>query len=173
MPDKDGYPTDAELVKITQWAAPDWSGLMDFVEGIWSPYGRWERSGDHIWCATGGWSGNESIMGALNQNTLFWMFCWTFSGRGGHHGFKLIPEQKSLPSPPAPGLLEAALGALESEEGKLESALQELGVAANTALRWERVPAAELSQWGRDFYVWRTLTGTELWRLRKEASGNP
>ena len=33
---------------------------------------------------TGGWSGNEEIMSAV-QSTMFWYFYWTRIERGGHY----------------------------------------------------------------------------------------
>lgn len=41
--------------------------------------------------ATGGWSGNESIIYAMKDNWLFWAFWWKSSSRGGLHIFQEQP----------------------------------------------------------------------------------
>ena len=41
---------------------------------------------------TGGWSGNEDIITAL-EGTVFWLMYWEKSQRGGHYFFE-IPEFK-------------------------------------------------------------------------------
>lgn len=42
--------------------------------------------------ATGGWSGNESIISALNKNLMVRAVCWQLSARGGLHIYEL-PKQ--------------------------------------------------------------------------------
>ncbi len=87
------YPTDEELKKIAEWplkTREDYIGLMEYVASIW----KWgaEVKGKHIKTlrlATGGWSGNESIIQALNENYMFGMVCWQLSKRGGLHIYKL------------------------------------------------------------------------------------
>lgn len=77
------------LQKIQDWPAPDWTGLMEFVKPCWSDHGRiWFEDGE--WrLATGGWSGNESIIDAMQSNFMFWSMCWQMSRRGGLFFFKL------------------------------------------------------------------------------------
>jgi hypothetical protein len=43
----------------------------------------------HLELHTFGWSGNESIVDALDKNVLFWMTCWEQSNRGGHYKFEI------------------------------------------------------------------------------------
>lgn len=89
MPDNDGYPTDAELDRIKEWPPMDYDGLMEYVTSLW-----WHgdigvrRRGRVICLHTWGWSGNESIIGAL-ERTIFWVLCWQKSFRGGHYWFEL------------------------------------------------------------------------------------
>jgi hypothetical protein len=91
MMDEDGYPYDAELGRIAQWPHTDIPGLIDYVIGLWHyPNSAW-RDGEKYCFATGGWSGNESIMDALAQNHMFWTLCWQLSERGGYYEFE-IPE---------------------------------------------------------------------------------
>jgi hypothetical protein len=98
--DDDGYPTEAALERIKAWPAESHTEhlkLMEFVKSIWwaADWGWSERVVDRATSfesvvfavSTGGWSGNEDIMGALQDNRLFWFFCWLSSRRGGHYEF--------------------------------------------------------------------------------------
>jgi hypothetical protein len=82
-------PTKEELKKIEKWSAKDCSGLMDFIHGIWeyADCGYWVQKDKIYNISTGGWSGNEDIMGALERNWMFWILCWQESRRGGHYIF--------------------------------------------------------------------------------------
>lgn len=90
------YPEEEDLKRIKAWPPEDgWDKLMEFVRERWwpDPEYRFARHGDlHYVVSTSGWSGNEQIIGAMMDNTLFWMFCWESSQRGGHYVFKL-PEK--------------------------------------------------------------------------------
>lgn len=85
------YPTEDELKKITEWPYPDFDGLMKFVESLWmyAEEGYWKREGQRYSISTGGWSGNEEIIGAMQQNIMFWTMCWYQSQRGGHYVFHI------------------------------------------------------------------------------------
>jgi hypothetical protein len=87
--ENDGYPTEEELEKIRQWPHErQWVGLMEFVESIWwNPEWGWTKEGTTYRISTGGWSGNEDLIGALKANTMFWLCCWQSSRRGGHYEF--------------------------------------------------------------------------------------
>lgn len=107
--DSDGYPTEEALRRITEWPWGDYKGLIEFVSDIWEysdcGYGWAEITEDdrfyslllgqeegHIYTvSTAGWSGNESIISALQDNMLFWALCWFASCRGGHFCF-VIPD---------------------------------------------------------------------------------
>ena len=92
MVDKDGYPDEQELARIEAWPANDFPGLMEFVHSLWmyKEWG-WTQGGvDRYQLSTGGWSGNESIIAALQLNTLFWAKCWVISKRGGHYEFEVM-----------------------------------------------------------------------------------
>ena len=88
------YPEDEDLESIKKWPHQDFHGLMEFIKGIWwcSDWGFSEKDGIYS-LSTGGWSGNEEIIGAMRQNYIFWSLCWMSSRRGGHHEFE-IPEVK-------------------------------------------------------------------------------
>jgi hypothetical protein len=92
--DEDGYPTEAFLESIVGWRHENGFDalLQHAVKGhIYPKY--WEREAtdrkETVWnISTGGWSGNEAIIEALQQNIIFWAMCWYQSRRGGHHIFK-------------------------------------------------------------------------------------
>ena len=91
--DSDGYPDDDELEQIEKWDHHDFAGLGVFVHERWKyrDCGYWTQEGRKLNISTGGWSGNESLMSALEANTMFWAVCWQSSKRGGHYEFEL-PE---------------------------------------------------------------------------------
>ena len=91
--DADGYPTEDELKRIEEWDWRDPIGLMEYVYSLWK-YADWgwkrggKRGGNYYSISTGGWSGNEDLMAALERNQSFWMFNWVSSTRGGHYEFE-------------------------------------------------------------------------------------
>jgi len=94
--DADGYPTDETLDAITSWdAAHDSRGLVEFVAEAWHWPDYFIIDGFHVEAHTGGWSGNESLISALQDNTVFWLFCWSESRRGGHFVFEL-PDKDGM-----------------------------------------------------------------------------
>lgn len=103
--DDDGYPTDAALELIEKWHWTDCKGLLEFIGGIWymSDWGWKEvdaselkptdddykaEGGPLLFASTAGWSGNESIIRAFQDNWMAWNLCWIQSRRGGHFIFK-------------------------------------------------------------------------------------
>jgi hypothetical protein len=74
---------------ITQSPIED---LRDFVIQNWH-YGDWgyKSKGRFFELHTGGWSGNESIIAALEKSSkgMFWYLCWVMSKRGGHFWFEI------------------------------------------------------------------------------------
>ena len=100
MPTNDGYPTDDELEKVKEWdGIGDPGGLIDFLEEIWHwpDWAIMKKNGHtrllkkpciRFYLSTGGWSGNESIIQALQDN-FFWHIFWVSSRRGGHYEFEI------------------------------------------------------------------------------------
>lgn len=96
--DDDGYPDDASLEAIKAWDGPA-RVLFDAIRDIWEyadiGYFQQEEGIDQPHdepCTiyrlhTGGWSGNESIIGALMANFAIWHRCWVSTTRGGHYVF--------------------------------------------------------------------------------------
>lgn len=97
--DSDHYPTDKTIETIENYSHEDgYQRLMENIAPLFDGYGRCEyRSVDGVWeIATGGWSGNEDIIGALKENTLFWLICWNLSKRGGYYEFKCRNIEKKV-----------------------------------------------------------------------------
>jgi len=98
--DDDGYPTDDALEIISKWHWDDIEGWFKFIESIWHlrSWGWSEGEEDHDWdkdekvyryhISTAGWSGNESIIHAMQENHMNWAITWVQSRRGGHYIFE-------------------------------------------------------------------------------------
>lgn len=88
------YPTEEQLDRVRNWKGDDLIGLMNYLgdenNGIWHwPDWGVQMNDDGSWSLhTGGWSGNEEIIGAMMDNTVWWMMWWHQSRRGGHYTFK-------------------------------------------------------------------------------------
>ena len=101
MMDEDGYPSDAALDIIQLWHWSDPKGWFKFIESIWhlKSWGWTEGKKPDDWeqgklvyrydISTAGWSGNESIIRAMEKNDMMWHFNWVQSRRGGHYIFEL------------------------------------------------------------------------------------
>ncbi len=98
--DEDGYPTEEVLKFITEFN--DLRSIDELFEFIrdnlwWHPDdpGKWVNSRHRRFLryrmATGGWSGNESIIRSLRDNFMIWTLTWEASFSGGLHIFD-IPE---------------------------------------------------------------------------------
>jgi hypothetical protein len=91
--DEDGYPTEELLETIRNWPwQQGFNGLMELVKRNWN----WSdmmfcKEEDTYSISTGGWSGNESLVHAMQENQMFWGLCWVSSRRGGHYEFE-VPE---------------------------------------------------------------------------------
>lgn len=85
------YPTDEELETLKSWEFKkdiDFIGFVVYLTNLWSYPDRWRFDDNTLELSTGGWSGNESIIAAM-QETIFWTICWEESRRGGHYKFNL------------------------------------------------------------------------------------
>jgi hypothetical protein len=98
----DGYPTEETLAAIEQWPYQDAAGCLDFVRAAWH-WPDWQCEGlrdeeasvvhaepddQYARFATGGWSGNESLIHALKRNQMICTLTWQLSARGGLHIFR-------------------------------------------------------------------------------------
>ena len=99
MLDKDNYPDEASLKTIEKWdiLKKGVGGLLNLIfENTNWPDRQISITGRRIIrfaYHTGGWSGNEDVIGALHRNFLFWSLFWEKSTRGGHYYFKLTQER--------------------------------------------------------------------------------
>lgn len=98
--DDDGYPTENALEAIEKWHWNDARGWFKFIEGLWHlhSWGWKEKTENHdyqdklvlrYYISTAGWSGNESIIRAMQNNDWMWHLNWVQSRRGGHYIFEL------------------------------------------------------------------------------------
>lgn len=90
------YPMDDEVEKVRKWAFDSpgsFEAFMKYVKSIghWWPQDvfGWTQDGRVFHVSTGGWSGNEEILGAMQENWTFWAVCWHEHRRGGHYIFEL------------------------------------------------------------------------------------
>ncbi len=94
--DTKGYPEEEELRKMRRWKFEEWQDVLDLLDYVRE---RWFHPGHgfilkgknvlRLKLHTYGWSGSESIIGALMDNAMFWMLFWKSSRRGGHHVFEI------------------------------------------------------------------------------------
>ena len=94
--DGEGYPTDEfiEWIRTFDTIKNDPFIFIQIVLDNWyhGDYG-WEiqrayRGERKVLISTCGWSGNEDMLDALNENTIFWMVHFYSHQRGGHYVFK-------------------------------------------------------------------------------------
>ena len=87
-----GYPTDETLDAVKLWPWQKSRELFAFLKTAWKYPEYFTEKEDGVYdISTGGWSGNESLISALEQNVMVWRTCWESSRRGGHYEFDL-PE---------------------------------------------------------------------------------
>jgi len=95
MLDDDDYPTDACLDVIRLWHWNDPKGWFAFIKSVWCYTNYWhEKFNEDALCyeyhiSTCGWSGNEDIIRAMQDNGMMWHLNWYQSRRGGHYVFQL------------------------------------------------------------------------------------
>jgi hypothetical protein len=102
--DDDGYPTEEAIERVRKFKGQP-EELLALVRTGWH-YGDWgwheesacdddslNRSVHRYYLHTGGWSGNESLISAMENNFQFWMVVWVQSRRGGHYIFEVRLKQ--------------------------------------------------------------------------------
>ena len=70
------YPTDEQLDKIKNWDINDIEGCLRYIGSLWHICGRWQEGNGFFVFATGGWSGNESLLGALKESMIWPIILW-------------------------------------------------------------------------------------------------
>jgi hypothetical protein len=108
--DEDKYPTD-ETERRVRFFKGDVRVLMAAIKEVWAyADGYWTEKDEpddffpdkivhNYYVSTAGWSGNETIIGALENNLMFWMCFWRESRRGGHYIFEVGENSKVLQVP--------------------------------------------------------------------------
>ena len=92
--DADGYPTQETEEVIAKWPHSDPDGWFTFIREAWDHhYGTIRYDPKFATFITGGWSGNESIIEAMQENKVLWIVLWESSHRGGKYVLRL-PEKK-------------------------------------------------------------------------------
>lgn len=106
MMDSDGYPTEETLEKIAAFD-PRTDDIYVFVEYLCENWvngypPKWDKKRGTLQLSTGGWSGCESVIAALEKGSgnppisWFWVLYWYQSRAGGHYRFNNIrPMKKS------------------------------------------------------------------------------
>ena len=104
--DEDGYPTQDALLIVELWPFDDEKGWFTFIESIWAmKHFGWSEGvarhdyipDKHVYLyelSTAGWSGNEAIIRAMEENHFLWHQVWVQSRRGGHYQFELDYEEE-------------------------------------------------------------------------------
>jgi hypothetical protein len=95
--DHHGYPTEDTLKKIRNFDAlkDDPIKFTEYLCDNWingfPP--EYDKDAGTLKLSTGGWSGCESVIGALRSSKKYpsyWMLFWYSSRRGGHYEFRDI-----------------------------------------------------------------------------------
>jgi len=100
MLDKNNYPDEQSLKEIAEWdiLKQGIRGLLVLVEENTNwPDWAFSIKGKRVLrfeYHTGGWSGNEDVINALQENILFWAMYWQKSEAGGHYYFRIMPIKK-------------------------------------------------------------------------------
>lgn len=104
--DDDGYPTDETLEAIENFEVngnEDCEKLLQMASQVWQyPDCFTKDESTKCWLvSTGGWSGNEDIIRALEKNYAFWALYWRQTRAGGHYIFgsfnnRLVDTQADL-----------------------------------------------------------------------------
>ena len=103
----DDYPTEEALKRLEAWPFQDARGALDFMasEWHWPDFGvsrelraeertvvHAEPNDEFLRLATGGWSGNENLIGAFRQNYVAWSLTWRLNTQGGLWIFQYPPK---------------------------------------------------------------------------------
>jgi hypothetical protein len=96
--DKDGYPTEDTLVEVENWDYKDGYALFKFIQLSWRYLTYFTQEEDEKYgpiyrISTGGWSGNESLIEALQANRMIQSLYWISSTRNGHYIYKVPPKR--------------------------------------------------------------------------------
>lgn len=90
------YPTEEQLERLKTWDLNDPRGWLEYAQSLWS-YQEWGWPELEGIVSTGGWSGNEEIIDAMQEAHmgLLWHQVWQMTKRGGHY-MLILPKEKVL-----------------------------------------------------------------------------
>jgi hypothetical protein len=108
--DEEGYPTEITIKYIRRWHFHDAKSMFEYIKKFWAfandGYWREEIVTEDEFngleydeprlryiISTAGWSGNEAIIRAMQENHMIWHLCWVESRRGGHYIFELTERE--------------------------------------------------------------------------------
>lgn len=78
----------AALEDIRSMDGTQCAAVMDAARQLWAYPDYFRQPAPGYWeISTGGWSGNEDIIEAMQDNQVFWSLHWLESRRGGHYKF--------------------------------------------------------------------------------------
>ena len=97
------YHSDFELNKIKNWDYRNVFELIEHIQDMWnwkqdyfvSKWGKRKFDNADVLLLelhTGGWSGNEDIIAALEEHEMFFNLWHTKWERGGHYYFEIEPK---------------------------------------------------------------------------------
>ena len=74
---KANYPTDEQLDRIKNWDFNDVEGCLRYIKDLWNiHYGRCGEGNGFFVFTTGGWSGNEALLSALEESLVWSVIHW-------------------------------------------------------------------------------------------------
>lgn len=87
--DVDGYPTQEALLEVARFdAVKDVKLFLGLIRSLWRYPDRFVLTDQELYLSTGGWSGNESVISAMEENFFFYIAHSQWK-RGGHYWFDL------------------------------------------------------------------------------------
>lgn len=88
LTDTHGYPTERGL-DMVRFFEGNLNEMYQLLKMLWWHNKSVEYDGETLCLATLGWSGNEDIIQALQENKFFfWVKYWHLSKKGGYYEFK-------------------------------------------------------------------------------------
>ena len=92
--DRDGYPTEETLAVIRAWPFADSANVLPFIAAAWHWDDMAQETRPGLWVfATGGWSGNESLLHALQESVARFAFRH-LTTRASFHVYAVTQEAK-------------------------------------------------------------------------------
>ena len=88
------YPSEEVLKCIEDWSCLDPKGCLEFVAANWSYPDCVRWTPELLILSTSGWSGNESLIAALRENSTIWSMTAESWRRGGRYEFRIVTIKK-------------------------------------------------------------------------------